>query len=371
MEDRERQQRQGSAGADGHRHRRPLRALSRRAGRPQLLEQPVAGVESITVLDAERRAKAGMPSGEDWVAAAACSRTRRALRRRLLRLHAARGRADRPAAPALPRVLPGRRSRSAGYDPEQAAARSACTRGAAFSAYLLLLRPAQRGAGRRRAHGGLLGTDEDFLATRVSYKLNLRGPAVTVQTACSTSLVAVHLACQALLAGECDMALAGGASVPGAAHGRVSLPARTASSRATGTAAPSTRRRAGTVSGNGVGVVVLKRLADAIADGDTIHAVILGSAINNDGAARSGSRAPSVTGQSRAMIRRRSSCARRRPGLDRLRRGARHRHLPGRPDRGRARSAGLRRARPPAGRARSARSRPTSATSTRRPASPA
>ncbi len=136
----------------------------------------------------------------------------------------------------------------------------------------------------------------DFLATRISYKLNLRGPSLTIQTACSTSLVAVHLACQALLIGECDLALAGGVSIktaewPGYYY------------QDGGIASPDGRCRAfdskaqGTLFGNGAGVVALKRLADAIADGDPVRAVIRGSAVNNDGASKVGYTAPSVTGQ--------------------------------------------------------------------------
>jgi non-ribosomal peptide synthase protein (TIGR01720 family) len=141
-----------------------------------------------------------------------------------------------------------------------------------------------------------LGNDKDFLATRVSYKLNLNGPSLTVQTACSTSLVAVHLACQSLLNGECDMALAGGVSlcVPQKAgylyqEGGINSP--------DGHCRAFDADAQGTFRGNGVGVVVLKRLSQALADGDCIHAVIKGSAINNDGAAKIGYTAPSVDGQ--------------------------------------------------------------------------
>ena len=141
-----------------------------------------------------------------------------------------------------------------------------------------------------------IGNDKDFLPTRVSYKLNLQGPSVSVQTACSTSLVAIHLACQSLLTSECDMALAGGARirVPGQAgylyrEGGILSPdghCRTFDAQAQGT-----------IGGDGVGAVVLKRLPDALADGDCIHAVIRGSAINNDGAGKVGYTAPSVAGQ--------------------------------------------------------------------------
>jgi non-ribosomal peptide synthase protein (TIGR01720 family) len=140
----------------------------------------------------------------------------------------------------------------------------------------------------------------DLLTTRVAYKLNLQGPAVTIQTACSTSLVAIHTACQNLLCGECDMALAGGVSI--------SLPQKAGYVyQQGGINSPDGHCRAfdakaqGTVVGNGVGIVVLKRLANAIADGDFIHAVIKGSAINNDGALKVGYTAPSVDGQAKVI----------------------------------------------------------------------
>lgn len=141
-----------------------------------------------------------------------------------------------------------------------------------------------------------LGNDKDFVSTRVSYKLGLTGPSLTVQTACSTSLVAVHLACQSLLAGECSMALAGGVSLrfPQQAgylfqEGGIKSP--------DGHCRAFDARAAGTVGGSGVGLVLLKPLSVALADGDAIYAVIKGSAINNDGALKVGYTAPSVTGQ--------------------------------------------------------------------------
>ncbi|MFU8872798.1 amino acid adenylation domain-containing protein [Micromonospora sp. SL4-19] len=145
-----------------------------------------------------------------------------------------------------------------------------------------------------------LSTDKDFLATRVSYKLNLRGPSISVNTACSTSLVAVHLARQALLAGECDIALAGGASVTAAQRrGYLYRPGDIASPD--GHCRPFDAAAAGTIGSSGAGVVALKRLDDAIADGDTIHAVLLGSAINNDGARKVGYTAPGVDGQAEVI----------------------------------------------------------------------
>lgn len=142
-----------------------------------------------------------------------------------------------------------------------------------------------------------IGTERDFLATRVAYKLGLRGPAVTVQTACSTSLTAVHMAAAGLRGGECDAALAGGVAVMGDAdRGYLYEPGGILSPD--GHCRPFDARAEGTVPSEGVGVVVLKRLADALRDGDRIAAVLLGSAINNDGAEKMGYTAPSVSGQS-------------------------------------------------------------------------
>ena len=143
----------------------------------------------------------------------------------------------------------------------------------------------------------MIGNDKDFLPTRVSYKLNLKGPSINIQTACSTSLVAVHTACRALAEGECQMAVAGGTTV----H----VPQTTGYEYQEGMILSSDghcrafdEKADGTVFGSGVAAVVLKRLDDALADGDQIHAVIKGSAINNDGSMKIGYTAPSVEGQS-------------------------------------------------------------------------
>ncbi|MCS6844070.1 MAG: type I polyketide synthase, partial [Caldilineales bacterium] len=145
-----------------------------------------------------------------------------------------------------------------------------------------------------------LANDKDYLATRVAYKLNLRGPSLTVQTACSTSLMAVHLACQSLLNYGCDMALAGGVTVnPRQKAGYLYQEGGILSPD--GYCRPFDARANGTVSGNGVGIVVLKRLADALADGDTVYAVIRGTAANNDGSAKVGFTAPSVEGQAEVI----------------------------------------------------------------------
>jgi non-ribosomal peptide synthase protein (TIGR01720 family) len=145
-----------------------------------------------------------------------------------------------------------------------------------------------------------LGTDKDFVPTRLSYKLNLKGPSVNIQTACSTSLVAIHMACQSLLNGECDMALAGAASLK--------IPQKTGYFyQENGVVSPDGHCRAfdarsqGFVPGSGAGIVLLKRLSDALRDGDSIVAVIKGSAINNDGAAKMGYTAPGVEGQAEVI----------------------------------------------------------------------
>ncbi|GAB1510974.1 amino acid adenylation domain-containing protein [Actinophytocola sp. KF-1] len=141
-----------------------------------------------------------------------------------------------------------------------------------------------------------LATDKDFLPIRVSYKLNLRGPSINVNTACSTGLVAVHMARRALIAGECEVAIAGGASIdPQQRRGYRYDPGGVVSPD--GHCRPFDADARGTIGSSGVGAVVLKRLADAIRDGDPIRAVIRGSAVNNDGAARAGFSAPGVDGQ--------------------------------------------------------------------------
>lgn len=142
--------------------------------------------------------------------------------------------------------------------------------------------------------------DKDFLATRASYHLDLRGPSINVQTACSSSLVAVHLACQSLLNGESDMALAGGSTIEvphnvGYLYRQEEVRSPDGHCRAMDAAA------AGTAFGSGCGVVTLRRLQDALDDGDTIHAVIRGSAVNNDGAGKAGYLAPSVDGQAEVI----------------------------------------------------------------------
>ncbi|HST63246.1 MAG TPA: aminotransferase class III-fold pyridoxal phosphate-dependent enzyme, partial [Longimicrobium sp.] len=188
----------------------------------------------------------------------------------------------------------------AGYDPARVERPVGVFAGCSTSGYIANLASTPELVAQVGSTRLALGTEKDHLAAGISYRLNLRGPSLAVQTACSSSMVAVHLACQSLLAGECDLALAGGASVfVPLCNGYVYVPG--------GITSPDGHCRAfdadarGTVGGNGAGMVALRRLEDALADGDTIHAVIRGSAINNDGAQKVGYTAPSVTGQARVL----------------------------------------------------------------------
>ncbi len=191
----------------------------------------------------------------------------------------------------------------AGYDPETARGLIGVYAGLSLNTYLIYNLCADRDFAARFAGGypggdfqTLMGNDKDFLPTRVAYKLNLKGPAVAVQSACSTSLVAVAQACQGLLTHQCDMALAGGASIT-FPQKRDYIYAPDGMVSGEGFCRTFDAKADGTVFGHGVGIVVLKRLAEAVADGDHIYAVIKGSAVNNDGSDKVGYAAPSVNGQ--------------------------------------------------------------------------
>jgi amino acid adenylation domain-containing protein len=195
----------------------------------------------------------------------------------------------------------------AGYDPASYKGAIGVFAGCSMSTYLLR-NVLQDRAGielytsnyQVGGYGELIGGLPDVLATRVSYKLGLRGPAMTVQTACSTSLVAIAQACQSLLLFESDMVLAGGVSIT-LPQRRGYLAVEGAMVSPTGRVRSFDAKADGTVFGSGAGVVLLKRLEDAIADRDHIFAVIRGSALNNDGAARAGFTAPSANGQSEVI----------------------------------------------------------------------
>lgn len=185
----------------------------------------------------------------------------------------------------------------AGHDPARYDGLVGVYAGAGTNSYLLFNVAANRGAADML--GGshvMLGNSADFLASRVSYKLGLEGPSVNVQSACSTSLVSVVLACQALLSFQCDTALAGGVAVDESKH-RGYLYAEDGIFSPDGYCRSFDADARGTIGGNGVGMVVLKRLGDALADGDHIHAVIRGAALNNDGDRRVGFTAPSADSQ--------------------------------------------------------------------------
>ena len=146
-----------------------------------------------------------------------------------------------------------------------------------------------------------LGNDKDYLATRAAYKMNLRGPALTLQTACSTSLVAICQACQSLLTHQCDAAIAGGVTIT-FPQKKGYLYAEGGMLSPDGHCRAFDDRAQGTVFGSGIGLVVLKRVSDAIADGDRIYAVIKGAALNNDGSSKVSYTAPSVDGQAEAIL---------------------------------------------------------------------
>ncbi|MEO0868909.1 MAG: type I polyketide synthase [Cyanobacteria bacterium J06642_11] len=182
----------------------------------------------------------------------------------------------------------------AGYDSDRYPGSIGIYGGAGMNGYLLNLYANPSIRENVSPYELFISNDKDFLTTRVSYKLNLQGPSLDVQTACSSSLVAVHLASQALLSGECDMALAGGVAI----SKQLGYRAQTGSIYAAdGHCRAFDAQADGTVGGNGVGIVVLKRLEDALADGDTIDAVIKGSAINNDGALKVSYTAPRIDAQ--------------------------------------------------------------------------
>ncbi|HEY0603583.1 MAG TPA: SDR family NAD(P)-dependent oxidoreductase [Herpetosiphonaceae bacterium] len=190
----------------------------------------------------------------------------------------------------------------AGYDPSRITFPVGVFGGAAMSTYVLLniaTNPHLMTAANQLQVQ--VGNDNSYLTTRVSYKLNLKGPSHTVQSACSTSLVATHVACQSLLNWECDMALAGGTAVHATHRDGGYWHLEGGMSSPDGHCRTFDAQGGGPVFNTGVAVVVLKRLEDAIADHDHIYAVIRGSAINNDGALKAGYAAPTVAGQAQVI----------------------------------------------------------------------
>ncbi|MFQ6026843.1 MAG: type I polyketide synthase, partial [Dehalococcoidia bacterium] len=189
----------------------------------------------------------------------------------------------------------------AGYEPETYPGPIGVYGGTSKNTYVLnYVNPHRSGMEARTMDPTDLSNEKDFLATRVAYKLNLRGPAVSMHTACSTSLVTIFHAYQSLLTYQCDLALAGGVGIQppqkqGYWHHDTSIMSPDGHCR------PYDAQAHGTVGGNGVGIVVLKRLSDAVADGDHIYAVIKGMALNNDGSSKVSYTAPSVDGQAEVI----------------------------------------------------------------------
>ena len=251
----------------------------------------------------------------------------------------------------------------AGYDPERTEAVIGVYGGVAPNTYrqnILNTRPEL--LANVGDYFAMICSEREYAITRVAFKLNLRGPSSSVNTACSSSGVALHLACQSLLAGENDMCLVGGARVrapltAGYTYLEDGIPSPDGHCRAFDAQAR------GTAIGSGVGMVVLKRLSDALADRDHIHAVIKSTAVNNDGAAKVGFTAPGIVGQSEVIAEALGARGRERrqhpvPG------GPRHGHVAGRPDRDRGGDEGpFGRAPTVADTAASVRSRRTSAIS--------
>ncbi|RMD95401.1 MAG: SDR family NAD(P)-dependent oxidoreductase, partial [Calditrichaeota bacterium] len=190
---------------------------------------------------------------------------------------------------------------NAGYNPEKYPGAISVFASASMNSYLLNYLMTNKSL--LESLGGfniMVSNDKDFLTTRISYKFNLTGPSMVVQTACSSSLVALCQAVNSLLSYQCDMALTGGVSV--------GVPQKVGYFyQQGGIASPDGHCRAfdakaaGTVGGNGVGIVVLKRLSDALEDGDTIYAIVKGAALNNDGSLKIGYTAPSVKGQAEVI----------------------------------------------------------------------
>jgi len=190
---------------------------------------------------------------------------------------------------------------SAGWTPEKFPGMIGVYAGMSFTSYIWQLAGDDLEGDSVSAFRLLMGgAEKDHLATTISYRLNLRGPSFNVQTACSTSLAAVHAAARAVMTYECDMALAGGATVSVPQRcGYMYEPGGIAS--IDGHCRSFDADASGSVSGDGVGVVLLKRLEDAVAAGDTVYAVIKGSAVNNDGRRKVGFTAPAVEGQAEVI----------------------------------------------------------------------
>jgi acyl transferase domain-containing protein len=260
-----------------------------------------SGSEAITVFPAEELAKAGVPSDlrddPHYVPAAGVVADSDQFDARLFGINPKEATLMDPQHRIMLECA-WEALEDGGYDPRKIDARVGVFAGSYKNDYAKLLGPFGAGSSEQFLAG--VSTDADYLATRISFKLNFTGPSVSVQTACSTGLVAVHLAAESLRAGSCDIAIAGGITIrsgqhPGYLYHEGGIYSPDGHCRAFDAAAQ------GTVIGEGAGMVMLKRLSDALADGDPIRAVIVGSVAGNDGADRVGFSAPGVAGQARII----------------------------------------------------------------------
>jgi acyl transferase domain-containing protein/acyl carrier protein len=266
----------------------------------QFWQNLVAGIESIRIGTAEEHAALGVPPGEandpDFVPASAVLAGPERFDAAMFGMTPAEAEMRDPQH-RLFLELAYTALEDSGYDPSRYSGDIGVYAGSGEDAYQWRhVRRNSRAASRAGVVGLAVNSHPDYVATLASYQLDLRGPSLTVHTACSTSLVAIHLACEALRGGECDMALAGAANLElPLGHGYVYVEGGVNSKDGHCRAFDATAT--GTVWGSGGGVVVLRRLQDAVADGDDIRAVIVGNAINNDGSAKSSFTAPSQEGQ--------------------------------------------------------------------------
>ena len=189
---------------------------------------------------------------------------------------------------------------NAGYNPESYQGLIGIYAGSSMNNYIYNIISKAKSGNPVSNYQKMIGNDKDFLTTRISYHLNLRGPSLAVQTACSTSLVAIHLACENLLTHRCDIALAGGVSIS-VREGRGYIYQEGMISSPDGHCRAFDANAQGIFGGSGLGIVVLKKLNEALEDGDRIRAVIKGSAINNDGSDKIGYTAPAIDGQAKAI----------------------------------------------------------------------
>ncbi|SFP82876.1 Acyl transferase domain-containing protein [Actinomadura madurae] len=272
---------------------------------PEFWRNLCAGTASLTRLDDERLVRAGVPrealADPDYVKVASLLGGIHLFEPALFGITPRVAEAMDPQLRVLLEICHDALL-DAGYDPYRFGGRIGMYAGAGNNEYLARYLRANPGfmetIGEARAR---ITNHSDYLSTAVSYHLGLRGPSVTSLTACSTSLMTVHMACAALFGNECDMAIAGGVEIPLPAYRGYRYSEGGGMLAADGVVRPYDAGASGTVFGAGAGVVLLKRLSEAVTDRDAIHAVIIGSAVNNDGAAKAAYAAPSEAGQAEVL----------------------------------------------------------------------